>query len=366
MRIRYAQCWEDAEILRAALKINPDDDVVSIASGGDNSLALLLDGPRSLVTVDSNPTQIFLVEIKKRAVEQFSHDEFSRFLGARNGGNRLKLYALLRPSLSRGAQAYWDENLEAIKKGIIHCGKFEKYFRLFRRVLLPLIHSRREIRQLLELRSLQEQDAFYERVWNNRRWRELFRIFFGKFLLGRLGRDPSCFRHVTLDRVSEVLLHRTRHGLIEVPICGNYFIEYIFTQSYSRLESSPPYLRPSNFERLKENIGRLRLVCARLDDYLDTCPPESVSKFNYSDIFEYMDDREVEATLQRTASVARPGSSMAFWTLFVPRKIPPALAGQVHDFTPQYEKLFFQARTFFYGSFCLWKFSGKNSPSREC
>jgi S-adenosylmethionine-diacylglycerol 3-amino-3-carboxypropyl transferase len=366
MRIRYAQCWEDTEILRSALKINPDDDVVSIASGGDNSLALLLDGPRSLVAVDSNPAQIFLVEIKKKAIEQFSHPEFTCFLGARNGSNRLKLYGLLRPSLSRGARAYWDENLAAVKKGVIHCGKFEKYFWLFRRFLLPLIHNRKEIHELLGLRSLQEQDAFYERIWNSRRWQELFRVFFGKSLLGRLGRDPSCFRYVTLDRLSEVLLQRTRHGLTEVPIRSNYFVEYIFTQAYSRLESSHPYLRPSYFEKLKENIGRLQLVCSSLDDYLEACPPESVSKFNYSDIFEYMANREVEATLQKTAAISRPGSRMAFWTLFVPREIPPALAGQVQDSSPQYNKLFLQARTFFYGSFCLWKFSAKTSSSLAC
>src|SRR6516162_2632861 len=39
--IRYAQCWEDADVLIEALDIHPGDTCVSVASGGDNTLALL-------------------------------------------------------------------------------------------------------------------------------------------------------------------------------------------------------------------------------------------------------------------------------------------------------------------------------------
>jgi S-adenosylmethionine-diacylglycerol 3-amino-3-carboxypropyl transferase len=39
--IRYGQCWEDADILLTALDIQPGDVCLSIASAGDNTLALL-------------------------------------------------------------------------------------------------------------------------------------------------------------------------------------------------------------------------------------------------------------------------------------------------------------------------------------
>ena len=35
--IRYANCWEDADILCAALNPGPGKTIVSIASGGDKS-----------------------------------------------------------------------------------------------------------------------------------------------------------------------------------------------------------------------------------------------------------------------------------------------------------------------------------------
>jgi S-adenosylmethionine-diacylglycerol 3-amino-3-carboxypropyl transferase len=42
--IRYAQVWEDADILVDALRPGAGDTVVSIASAGDNALALLAAG----------------------------------------------------------------------------------------------------------------------------------------------------------------------------------------------------------------------------------------------------------------------------------------------------------------------------------
>ncbi|MFV2082520.1 MAG: DUF3419 family protein, partial [bacterium] len=61
MKIRYAQCWEDPGVLCEALQVTEGDDVVSIASGGDNTFALLLQNPRSITAVDRNAAQIHLV-----------------------------------------------------------------------------------------------------------------------------------------------------------------------------------------------------------------------------------------------------------------------------------------------------------------
>ncbi|MBA3888585.1 MAG: DUF3419 family protein, partial [Acidobacteria bacterium] len=43
--IRYAQVWEDADILLQGLDVQPGDTCLSIASAGDNALALLTKNP---------------------------------------------------------------------------------------------------------------------------------------------------------------------------------------------------------------------------------------------------------------------------------------------------------------------------------
>ena len=53
--IRYAQCWEDADVLLQGLDVQPGDHCLSIASAGDNSLSLLARGAGKVVALDLKP-----------------------------------------------------------------------------------------------------------------------------------------------------------------------------------------------------------------------------------------------------------------------------------------------------------------------
>jgi len=352
--IHYAQCWEDPEILRKALEIGPEDEVLSIVSGGDNTFALLLDNPRAVTAVDANPLQIFLVELKMRVIQHLDYDDFVGFVGARACSVRNQLYLRLRQTLSPGARQYWDGHPGIIGRGIIHCGKFERYFAAFRQFVMPLIHGSSTIFRLLSASSLEEQQRFHDEVWNNRRWRWLFQVFFGKLLLGRLGRDPSFFRYVKDRKIGDILLDRVSRGLTQVPIPDNYFVEYILTGRYWNLDTAHPYLRPANFQILKDRIDRIRLVCSNLEDCLQTVRPGAISKFNLSDVFEYMSDKDLARNLQQIHRVSREQAILAFWTLFVPRDIPSGLKGQFESDRSASDRLQSSDRAFFYGNFCIW------------
>src|SRR2546422_4621937 len=110
--------------------------------------------------------------------------------------SRPSTYRGLRPDLSGDTAHFWDAHPRAIARGVIHAGKFERYFHLFRRLVLPLIHGPGTIRALRAPKTLAEQRRFYETRWNTWRWRALFRLFFGRAVMGRLGRDPEVFAQV--------------------------------------------------------------------------------------------------------------------------------------------------------------------------
>jgi S-adenosylmethionine-diacylglycerol 3-amino-3-carboxypropyl transferase len=67
--IRYAQCWEDADILLQALDVQAGHHCLSIASAGDNTLALLSHGPERVVAIDYNPSQIACLELRVGAYQ---------------------------------------------------------------------------------------------------------------------------------------------------------------------------------------------------------------------------------------------------------------------------------------------------------
>ena len=62
--IHYAQCWEDGDIMLEALDVRPGQVCLSIASGGDNTLAMLSRGPARVIAIDVNPAQIAILELK--------------------------------------------------------------------------------------------------------------------------------------------------------------------------------------------------------------------------------------------------------------------------------------------------------------
>ena len=50
--IRYAQCWEDADVLLEGLDIRPHHVCLSIASAGDNVMAMVSRGPERVIALD--------------------------------------------------------------------------------------------------------------------------------------------------------------------------------------------------------------------------------------------------------------------------------------------------------------------------
>ena len=69
--IRYANCWEDADVLLQALQVKENAHVLSIASAGDNSFSFLTNNNVKVYAVDLNPVQIHLCEFKKTAIQYY-------------------------------------------------------------------------------------------------------------------------------------------------------------------------------------------------------------------------------------------------------------------------------------------------------
>src|SRR5271170_3564698 len=80
--IRYAQCWEDADILLEALDVRPGDVCLSIASAGDNALALLTRQPAKVIALDLSLAQLACVELRVAAYRTLEHAELLELVGS--------------------------------------------------------------------------------------------------------------------------------------------------------------------------------------------------------------------------------------------------------------------------------------------
>lgn len=351
-RIVYSQCWEDPVVAGEGLELGADDDLLCLTSAGCNVMALSLRRPRSIIALDFSAAQNALLELKLAALQHLGWGEYVAFLGARPSSKRLATYRnVLRPELRDEVRAYFDGQERVIATGVIHAGRFQRYLRLFRAAMLPLIHGRSTIEEFMTLEDPATRSQYYREHWENRRWKALFTVFFGRAVMARLGRDPAFFTYVERDNIGAEFLERTRRAMLETNPLENHFMQYAVLGRYPDLERAPLYLRESNFAALRETTQRISIAQGDLEGHLGTLGRGALSKLYLSDLFEWVSAEHHESMLRAIAEVTRPGGRFVYWNLLVPRSRPENLAEMIDVHPERARALHARDLAFVYGSF---------------
>lgn len=348
--IRYAQVWEDADILIEGLDIQPGDTCLSISSAGDNALAMLCRDPARVIALDLNPAQLACLALRVSAYRCLDHQSLLELMGSRPSQRRRELYTKCRKSLTPEARQFWDAHLEQVDQGIGSAGKFERYFALFRQRILSLVHNRHRIDQLISGGDRAERERFYNETWDNWRWRAIFKIFFSRFVMGRMGRDPSFFQYVE-GSVAEHILKHTRYALTELNPAENPYLQWILTGTH--ISALPMALRQENFDVIRDRIDRIEWHLLSVEDYLDKHQDQYIHRYNLSDIFEYMSEENYQHLLRRLIAASTPGSRLAYWNMLAPRRRPDSMADQLDALTKLSERLYAQDKAFFYMAYVV-------------
>ena len=340
-------CWRRWRCRRGSV-------CLSIASAGDNSLALLSCDPEIVAACDVNTSQLACVEIRQVAFSELSHADLLLFLGFREArdrsstrARRLEIYRSLRSSLCSSSRRYFDGRRAGVAGGLVHNGKFERYLRFFRRWVLPLIHGRETVEALLEEKEEPARRAFYRGRWNTWRWRVACRVFCSRAVLGVGGRDPEFMRFVE-GQVAERILRRAEVGLTALPTHDNPFLAYIGAGAFGR--ALPFYAREENFSRIRRNLSRLKLFHGSVTDLL-RADSRGFDKFNLSDIFEYMGQELFLRTARALLEGARGSARIAYWNMLVPRSISAHVPEGVVPLRALSQRCFSRDKAFFYQAF---------------
>jgi S-adenosylmethionine-diacylglycerol 3-amino-3-carboxypropyl transferase len=311
---------------------------------------MLTSNPSRVIAVDMNPAQLACIELRIAAFKCLEHGELLELIGSRSSDRRMKLFEKCASHLPDAALQFWKNNRRRIEEGIGSAGKFERYFSMFRRYVIPLIHSQKKVKELLEGGDRERCRRFYDHTWNNRRWRMLFNLFFSRWMMGRLGRDPSFFAYVE-GSVADRILSRTRHALRELNPADNPYLHWILTGRHGA--ALPHALRPENFEKIRGNIDRLECHHGTLESVLETEGRESIDRFNLSDIFEYMSEETTQAVLDKIIRSARSGGRLAYWNMLAKRCCPGEWEGRIRRRRTLGDDLLLQDKAFFYSAFIV-------------
>ncbi len=346
--IRYANCWEDADVLLKGLNPEENKRFLSIASAGDNSFSLLISNPEVVVAVDVNQIQLYLVELKREAIRHLEYEELLAFLGFKHSESRIRTYNKIRQHLRDKTKLYWDEHQEQLSNGIIHEGKFERYFQTFANKVLGWIHTKKRVSELLAEKSKEEQEKYYDKSWNNWRWRFMFKLFFSKTIMGRYGRDPEFLKQVDVH-VGRTIYNKAATHLRSVGAQRNFILNYNLTGDFGNL--LPHYLEPQNYVLVKENLDKLHVFQGYAEEAI-----AQYGKFDYmnlSNIFEYMSPEVFENVSKGLINGLNSGGKLAYWNLMVTRSIAQQFPDEITNQGALSKELTAIDKGFFYQQFHL-------------
>ncbi|MBN2447770.1 MAG: BtaA family protein [Phycisphaerae bacterium] len=354
--IVFNMSWEDPEMDRRAFQITPSDTVISISSAGCNPLNFLCQNPKKLISVDGNPAQNAILELKLAAIATLDYETFFDIFAARHPSVVTRHYqSRLRPLLSDKARQFWDKKLWIVARNLYDFGRMGLFCRLLRLVFSQVGLSRQQLDAFFEIQSLDEQTKWYHKHVARKLWGPVTRAFVNfKPFLYLAGVHPRQFnlvdgRHDIYDYIKE----RVDYALTRIPVYDNYFLTVAVTGKF-RGKHVPPYLLEENFDTLRKNLDRVQVVNGWLGPFLDTQPAGSITKFNLLDIFDWMTDEQFEGTLRSALRTAAPGATMIYRSGSYQLDPPPAIREHLEHDAELSRELLAIDRSATYGSFYVF------------
>lgn len=344
--VRYANCWEDANILLDALDVGGKVGL-SVLSGGDNTLAMLINNPKKIVAFDINETQIHLFNLKKAGFKNFDYKNLLALLGIYDTSKSYELFLKLKDKMDEDSFNYFAEHPELIKKGVVNVGKFEGYFQMFKKYIVPLFATKEQILKLVSFKDIKKQEEYYEDVINNRRLNFIFNAFFGFRVMGKFGRDKSFYNNVESKKNSgQKFREHFDYGITHIPNYDNPYINYILTNKFKEC-CMPVYLQEKNFNLIKKGINKIEVRRASLMEI-----DGKFDFFNLSDIFEYMDDDSFLQNSKKLYSLSKHRSKIAYYNMQGKKYLDQNLFKLYEKESGEYTK---KMQAYFYNEFLLYE-----------
>jgi S-adenosylmethionine-diacylglycerol 3-amino-3-carboxypropyl transferase len=371
-RLVYTQIWEDPQIDIQALQIKSTDHILTIASGGCNALAYLVEHPAKVSVVDLNHAHIALLQLKVAALKTLeSHEDFFRFFGIGKSSSNVRIYNnIIRNQLDATSRAYWEHATFGFKRIQMFAKGFYKFGLLGQ--IIGVVHlgaklHRVKLSDLLFQSGVEQQAQWFDqhvaKIFDNRL---VSKIISSPYALYYLGIAPS--QHMVLcnnipKNMSEILKQRARHLATVAPISENYFAWQAFARKYDESARGPlpAYLMREHYHTLRQSLGKLVVEHHNIRDKLNQLGAQTVDIVNLLDAQDWMTPQEIGDLWQTIDKAARPGARVIFRTAGelspVEATLSPELAKRWSRDHELSDRLGPQDRSGIYGAFHLYRLS---------
>jgi len=315
----YNTCWEDPRLDRVALEFGPDDNVMVITSAGCNALDYMLTEPNHVYAVDMNPRQNALLDLKKSAIRNLEFEDFFRMFGQGRLPGIKNIYAhQLRSELPPWSQAFWDKRIKWFdnrRKSFYFRGTSGTIARLVKTYCDNVIRVRPHLNAILNAESVEQQKEIYENHLQKKFWSGLMKFAMNRDTTMSMLGVPKAQRQQIENQYEGGLVKFIQDCMesvfVKLPMKDNYFWRVYIDGKY-RLDCCPEYLKPDNFQRLKNGlVDRLTTHTDSVQGFLEK-HDGTISRFILLDHMDWLSDAyfnllesEWQAIIDKAAPNAR-------------------------------------------------------------
>jgi S-adenosylmethionine:diacylglycerol 3-amino-3-carboxypropyl transferase/SAM-dependent methyltransferase len=320
-KIIYNAAWEDPRIDGKVLALGEGETILMLTTGGCNVLDRLLDGVAHIVSVDLNPCQNALLELKLAAAKALTHEQFFQLFAHSNRRLFDAIYKpQLRPLLSESAAAFWDANAGFFDDAM-YAGASGGLARILC-WLVWLFGLQPVVRAFHTCRTVEEQCALLDA--NEKTFSRMVRCFdmllpvFCPFagvpasqlrlVTGADGDAPA--ENTSVVRVFLDRVFRKTHIAKD-----NYFYFGYLYGKYSRT-CCPRYLRPEYFEQLKAAAGRVTVKTKLLHEAALEYPDGYFSSMILLDHMDWLSPEQIQEEWAVFCRKLNPVTGRVLWRSF--------------------------------------------------
>lgn len=301
--LNFSSANEDGDSELAALA--GATRILCLTGSGTRPLDLLAGTARQVVALDANPVQNALLALKVAAMARMERAQYLAFVGISPDENRPKAYAALRAELDPQARSYWDAHPRAIARGIWHAGQWERllgwnarFLRLFRG---------RAVKALMAAPDLAAQQQVWREYFTAKGWLGGLEAL-GRDLVWRLVmREPAAAYLPPASEVAAYLQERFAAAsacfMLRESDCATLALQ----GRHSADGALPVHLRDENYDRVRADLPRLRIISADLAD-LTKHEPRGFDGFSLSDFGSYCGMADYAACWHAVLAAAIPGA----------------------------------------------------------
>jgi len=314
----YNTCWEDPAVDRLALNIVGEDVMLVITSAGCNVLDYALLGPRRIHSVDANPRQSALLELKLAGIRHLAFDDFFAAFGTGYHPRCRQIYFdALRRDLSPFARRFWDKRIDWFgnpRGSFYYHGLSGIVARLFRLYLKLRPRLARSITELFDTRSLDDQRRIYDTRVRPLMWTPGINWTLSRQLtMSMLGVPHPQRKEVQGQHergVAGFVRDSVEYVVRQLPVWSNYFWSVYVRGRYTET-CCPEYLKQNNFLALKGGLAdRIRLHTATVTEFLKHTD-ERISKFVLLDHMDWMSTYYPQALAEEWSLILRRATPQA-------------------------------------------------------